>query len=336
MKKLLLILSLIIGFCIEANTPIQAASMDFTADPQTTDTSKGYFDFAAKPGQKQDLTVKVSNVSDHEITLNVDFLNALGNPSGGVAYVKQSQLENSKLTDQKRLAAKYLHGPKVITLQAHENKMVTYTFAAPKDISKGQIVGGLNFLEKSAGQKLPAQNKKTVQINTQLAKMVAVVANFSKQQANLQVKEMTVSSSASNPFLNLHLVNKIPQMAADLQVDYTVKKMSGQKIGHAITAKSPIAAASDFYYQLPWPAKVFKPGVYKVDVNVSAQNPTQSYRHTYTIRVKNQDTRTYAQKSSQTSVQTHSPMMITIVIILLVIIVGLAGVIVRLMKNNNK
>ncbi|WP_025021559.1 DUF916 domain-containing protein [Ligilactobacillus equi] len=333
MKRILLFLGLVGGFFFGVNAPIQAASMNFTADPQTTDTSKGYFDFAAKPGQKQDLTVKVSNVSDHEITLNVDFLNALGNPSGGVAYVKQDQLENSKLTDSKRLASKYLHGPKEITLKPNETKMVTYTFEAPKDVSKGQIVGGLNFLEKATSQKMPAKNKKEVQINTQLAKMIAVVANFSKQQANLQVKEMTVSSSASSPFLNLHLINKVPQMAGDLQVDYTVKKMSGKKIGHAITAKSPIAAASDFKYQLAWPAKVYKPGTYKVDVNVTSKNPDQSFRHTYVVHVKNQDTKTYAQKSGQTSVQTHSPMMITIVIILLVIIVGLAGVIVRLMKK---
>lgn len=131
MKRILLFLGLVGGFFFGVNAPIQAASMNFTADPQMTNTSKGYFDFAAKPGQKQDLTVKVSNVSNHEITLAVEFLNALGNPSGGVAYVKQTQLENSKLTDSKRLASKYLHGPKEITLKPNETKMVTYTFEAP-------------------------------------------------------------------------------------------------------------------------------------------------------------------------------------------------------------
>ncbi|WP_035191314.1 WxL protein peptidoglycan domain-containing protein [Ligilactobacillus equi] len=337
-KRVLYFITLCLGlFSCCYPEKVSALELNFTVTPSAEYNTKGYFDFQTQPGQKKPLTVKLTNNSDKNIVIVVTKLNALTN-NGDISYTAQKQTNNSKLSDQRYLAAQYLHGPRKIPLAARESKDVIYTYQAPDDISKGQVLGGLSFTSASGDDEANyTSSQKSIQITNKVARNIAVVANYQPQKAKLSLGKAKLNNNVATPLIQIEMRNHTTQMGHKFKIGYVLKNNAGKVLStkkiDPQNSGTPFAPVSQWYQSIPWPLKTYQTGHYKLTVTVTTEQPYQKLNRTYNLQVTHHDVTNYQKASGTKNVAKTNWVLVGAVIILAVLVIVLLGI---LLKRTHK
>ena len=228
--------------------------MGFTVNP--TDEKYyglGYFSFQAQQGKTVELPVTISNVSESAITVNITKLNALTSPYGGIQYVKESELPNSRLLDSNYAMAQYLEGDSSVTIAKGESKVVNLKLKTPSNLSKGTLLGGFEFKTKEG-----------------LTRVIGVEAIFSKEQVEVVSDVPVIENSPSSQYIRVPLENKHASISQKINLSYEVYNEDSELVYKGKTEQfkmSPLSSVGyiidlgeDFY---------FDSGKYKIKVGVN-------------------------------------------------------------------
>lgn len=339
-KKLLFLLPLL--FCLVTVLPVKvnAASLNFNVEPATkTNVKNDYFDFNAQAGKSVSLPLNIENESNKEITIKVSKLNALSSITGGINYTADVEAKDSKLLNSNRLASKYISGPDTITLSPHQSKKVTYTYTGPANVTTGEILGGLSFIQADNNDTSNSNKKSAVQIKTQVARMIAIVARYSKINPNLALGKLSLSEDSSTPYIKIGMTNEPAALGQISKISYTLKNEKGKTIGHSTTAKNTamlFAPSSKWKYQIAWPASSYKPGKYTITLEIATVNPAQYLKKTYHFTVKKSNVNDYAAKKGESPTVQGDNWIKYVIIGLVALVIILIITVVALLRKNKQ
>lgn len=319
----------------------KANGMDFDVQPSEQNYANlGYFKLKALPGNDTKLSVRITNLTGNNITVDVNKLNALTSPYGNIQYVPNKELPNSKLLNDKFLMSKYLSGESTINLKGNESKIVTYSLRVPRGIDKGTLLGGLSF-KKHGNVTAKPKNGKAV-INNQVERVIGVEADYSNVKSSLSLSKPFVKTSPSTPFLNFPLKNDKPSIASSILMSYEVFD-GGRSLYKGKTDEFKMAPMSEINYVTNWGAKEFKPGLYTVKVLLKSNGQVLENK-TYKVKVSQYDIDKYKKQlnykpsSKPVPVDGSSlPWVIMIGVSLLGVVVGACiMVLITRVRNKNK
>jgi len=129
---------------------VPAAAMDFTVMPELPDNQRNngnsFFDLKVYPGQEQDITIWVRNVSDKEITVLIELITASTNGSGGINYTSKSVAmdETLKYSFEDIASIPDSH----YTIPAEGSINIPVSLAIPEDPFEGMILGSIRVLRE--------------------------------------------------------------------------------------------------------------------------------------------------------------------------------------------
>lgn len=117
---------------------VLAEGVNFSIVPQfpdtQTDKSLGYFDLLMKPGETQDLIIKLSNTTDKGVTVNTTFSNATTADSGLAVYIPTEKKDDASL---KYNISDYVQFDKQVKVPAKSNVDVKAKVKMPEEAFQG-------------------------------------------------------------------------------------------------------------------------------------------------------------------------------------------------------
>ncbi|WP_332237958.1 WxL protein peptidoglycan domain-containing protein [Sporolactobacillus sp. KGMB 08714] len=263
--------------------PTHAAGLDFDVRPASvTADNLGYFRFAAKPGHSYPLVIALHNLSQHPLTINVTRDNALTSTHGGIQYTLQRKLPYSQLTDKSRAMVPMLEGPNKVTLASGQSMNISYTLRLPDKLTEGVLLGGLSFCSPSTETTSTEKTKgKSLIITNQVERVIgieAVVGN--SPAANISFQKPSVTITASGPIV-LPTIENASATIANINFKWAVYT-NDQKLFSGQTDSFKMAPCSSIGYSIPWGAKTFGPGDYRLEITrqVAGKTVTESYPFT--------------------------------------------------------
>lgn len=284
--KSLFFLSIVTIFCTVALffnvISTNAEKINFDVQPAgETYNEKGYFNFPSEPEQTTDLPVLIKNLSDKELILEIEKLNAITNIYGNITYTTEESLENSNLRDLNFAAAKYIDGPRTVTLHPSESKMVTFLFKNPIDVKEGTLLGGLSFTEKDTKSK---SDKGSV---TTFNRILGVQSNVSTEKIEVITQgPIEIVEETTSPYISVLLENKSPMIAEEVSIEYKVSN-EDKEIFQGETTSFKMSPKSVVTYPINWASNTFQSGEYKITTTVTHKDGKFSEEFDFEIAEKN-------------------------------------------------
>lgn len=315
--------------------------LGFTAQPvDSVYQQVGYFKFNTMPNQITTLNVAIKNTTNKSEVVDAKIQNGLSNPNGSTWYTTLTSAKDTKLLDKNRAITKYVTGPSKVSLKPKEQKVVTYTVKAPSNINTGTLLGGLSFEKESKGQK--HATKSGIVVYTQVATRLSIEANYQSQpKATIDMGNVAdIDVNPTSPYITVPLTNAQPVIAKNIQINYTVYNKDKSKVLFKKTtskAQSTIMAPStSINYHIPWSAKDFNAGKYKLVLNV--ETDTQNTTKEYTINVKGTNVSHYTKISNAKKVVVNqtSPILKAVIAVLSVAVAALLFIIFKRNKKDDK
>jgi len=152
-KKLQFIIAMVLGVILGGSFSMSAYAADgnnvgysvSAKIPKNQINKKNsFFDLKMKSEQKQQLQVRVYNITNQDIRVKSAIHTAWTNAAGSVEYVKPTSSYDPSLHYKMSDIAK-IRGNNVITIPAGSSKLVTADVSMPKTSFKGVILGGWYF-----------------------------------------------------------------------------------------------------------------------------------------------------------------------------------------------
>ena len=126
------------GFAVESIIP-----------ENQVDTTKTYFYLAMEPNQTQTIQVKLRNLQDAPITIQIKVHTAVSSSVGAIDYAKDKPKLDKSLTEPITDLVKRKDGTEEVTLKASEEKTVSFDITTPKTAFSGVKLGSLRFVRKN-------------------------------------------------------------------------------------------------------------------------------------------------------------------------------------------
>lgn len=152
MQKTHKALAIILLFLITAvimQTSALAAGIEFSVSPvfpeNQRDEASGYFDLNVQPGQKQDLSVTVTNQSTEDIVVLVEAITASTNLNGIVNYTTPGPVDETlkhSFSDMTKVPEEF------VTIPAQSDKQITVTVTIPDEPFDGIILGSIQVTKE--------------------------------------------------------------------------------------------------------------------------------------------------------------------------------------------
>lgn len=226
MKKIMSIL-ITLFFVVSPAIYADTGDVPFSVTPVFPDNQSkeitGYFDLKVTPSDQQYLQVKLFNTTTEEIEVEVTANSAVTNANGLIVY--DGHVESKQKNPFSQLAEVE---EKVIKIAPGQTETTRIKVKAPDKHFKGELLGGLYFLQKS-----DSKEKDGVQIKNNYAYAIAVriyEANQNKQVKPelelLQVKPALVDQRTA---VEAEFINKQPVMIGQLKFNAQVFRKGSDK-----------------------------------------------------------------------------------------------------------
>lgn len=265
------------GFADTMNYGVQAEIPE-----NQIDKSKTYFDLLVKPGQKQNLTLTLTNTEDKEIQLLVEPNNAVTNKNGVIDYSKTDQKKDSTL---KVPFKDLVTGNTTITLKPKEKKTVTFELTVPKESFEGMVLGGF-YIHKVASE-AEQKTQENVQIKNEYSYVIAVALRESLTDvpATMKLNEVKPNLENYHTAVTANLQDTMPTIINKLKIDASITKKGSKKVLHATEKENlTMAPNSNFDFLIDWNNDPLKAGIYTL--HLTATSPQGEWTFTEDFEIK--------------------------------------------------
>ncbi|MFK4935027.1 DUF916 and DUF3324 domain-containing protein [Lactococcus garvieae] len=296
-KKLKKIIGTVIVFLLlNKQGLIYGEGAHFTVNPEMPSNQilehQGYFDLLMKPGEKQELTIRLTNTSSETLTIESSFNTAVTNNNGLAVYT-----DNGKKTDSslKYNIKDYVKIPQQTIIPSHSEKNIVVDVQMPNDQIAGTLAGGITLKEKP----LPSekQSKEGVGIINEYRYVIALLMqqNQEKVVPQLHLNKVEASQMNSRNVISMNIQNTEPTYLKDLFVSAHVEGKTGSKIKYDFEkSEMKMAPNSNFNFFIPVSiqgelkgnnSKPLEPGKYHMSMAAYAEESDQGQ---YEVIVDNQ------------------------------------------------
>ncbi|MCL2676368.1 MAG: DUF916 and DUF3324 domain-containing protein [Streptococcaceae bacterium] len=286
MKKLrnLIIVALSVLLLIGGVQSAKADEIAFSVDPNIpanqAEAGSGYFNLLMNPGQKQTVTVKLTNSTNKKVTVESSISSATTNINGLVEYSKNGLKPDSSL---KYNIADYAKVPAETVLQPNTSTTVNIDVTMPSASFKGLIAGGITFKQKSS-ETDQKNNDQGFAIKNEYQYVVALLMRQDKGNLAPDLKLNTVEANQVNSrnVINANLQNPAMSYLNNMNVDAKVTGITDKSLSYSY-ANSAMQMAPNTNFNLPIPvsimgaiqngqfSKPIKAGRYHLDMTVYGQ-----------------------------------------------------------------
>ncbi|WJP98496.1 DUF916 and DUF3324 domain-containing protein [Macrococcus bovicus] len=323
MRKLLTILLLLTSINVY-RADAADNQVPFSVEPilpanQNSDVS-GYYDINLKPGAAQVLQAKLFNPTDRPITIEVSANRAATNNNGLIVYDG-----SEKVSDLGQVATVQ---EKSITLQAGETKVTDVKIKMPSDFKKGEILGGLYFLQR------PEKNDDNqAMLTNNYAYAIAVRLHRENKQAvkpALSLDKVTPELINYRTGIDTKYVNAAPVTLTKMKFHAEVLKKNGTEALYTSDIEDfAIAPDAPFNVPLMFDNKPLEPGEYVYRSSFTKGKEKYEFEKAFTITAEQAD----KINGEAVELDKSSNWWMYAIGILLLIIAGLVYYVVRLNKK---
>lgn len=212
------------------------------------DQSLGYYKLLMTPGQKQTLTIILSNPGTEKITVNLALNGAKTNKNGVIEYA------NREIANDPSLAFAFedlVTGPESVDLAAGETKNVELVIAMPETGFEGVIAGGLQLMKAGQTDNAGSESSGSTVIN-QYAYVVSILLQESEAilQPDLHFNEAYAGQLNYRNSVYVNFSNVIAAYLNDLTVEAQVMKHGSNTVLYE-TKKTSMRMAPNTFIDFP-------------------------------------------------------------------------------------
>lgn len=314
-----------------------ADSMRFVVSPEIPenqkDRNKTYFDLKMKPDQKQTLKVKLTNLTDESLEIEMHTTTAITNDNGVVDY---SQTDLKDFDDSLMFPFSKIATPRQtsITLPAKETDIVLIDLHMPKQSYDGLILGGLHFSEKEKSK--GNSDSSSVQIQNLFAYVIGVSLRETETEVlpNLTLNEIQPSQVNYRNVIKANLQNNQAAVIKKLTVEAKIFMENGTEVLYKGKKEDMrMAPNSNFNYGISLNNKAFKAGTYRLEIDAKADGETYRWIDYFTINAKD------AKKLNDQAVDLEKELInwqVYLIIGLIIIAIFLLLVVLFIINRNHK
>lgn len=298
-KKYIMIVIMILPLFIMGTNPqiVSAAEEDLTYTisvkpvENQIDKNATYYDLLVKPGQKQNLTVVVSNTGKEAKKLRVTPTNAVTNQNGVVDYSRQEK--DYKYDSNLTHPFTSLVGPEqTVEVAAGETKEVTFELAVPNDPFKGEILGGflVDVVEGKDDDKDTSSNGVKIVNKFQLVKAVMLRESEEAVSPELVLNDVKPALVSYRTAVTANLQNTEPVMFGGMKVVAEVTEKGKTDVLKTTTREGlEMAPNSNFDFPIMWGNERLKAGDYTLSLVATSGEKTWKFAKNFTISAEESD-----------------------------------------------
>ncbi|MBD9366693.1 DUF916 and DUF3324 domain-containing protein [Leuconostoc mesenteroides] len=334
-----------LSFFVFAPFSIHAAEMPFTVNTNIPDNQidkkKTFFNLKVQPKQRQRVTVKLTNTTVNDITVNVSVNSAKTNANGVVEYGKTNIKIDKSLKYPITDLVKY---PSNVTVPANSSKEVPFDITMPKEGYDGIILGGIVFQQKDSEAMKNSSSVKGTSIQNHYAYAVALSLKESDKQVvpNLNLLKVNPGQNNARNVINAQLQNDKSILLSNVKVTAKVYARNAKKpVYSSVTRDMQIAPNSSFKYPIALNGTEMKAGNYtlKLDVIGTAYDKSKTWHFTKNFTIKSKQARDLNKSDVDVKANTNNSNWLYILIgaaLLIIIIILIVVIILQRKKNSNQ
>jgi len=283
----LLLVLILIGIGINSQDDRAfAATMEYSVKANLPENqlnkNLSYFDLKMSPGNKQTITITVSNTSDRKMELMIETNTATTNQNGVIDYSKADSKKDSSL---KYAFSDLISPSQKVILEANETKTLPFTIKMPEKSLDGVILGGFYIYEVIQEDKKTSD--KSVQINNEFSYVIGVKLTETNKLVTPELQLNKVKPELLNyrNAVTANLQNIKPVIINNLTVDARITKEGEKKVLHQTKKQSlSMAPNSNFDFPISWDNQEFEPGKYHLYITATAGKETWEFDKMFEIK----------------------------------------------------
>ncbi|MFK4955305.1 DUF916 and DUF3324 domain-containing protein [Lactococcus garvieae] len=235
---------------------VLAEGVNFSIVPQfpdtQTDKSLGYFDLLMKPGETQDLIIKLSNTTDKEVTVNTTFSNATTADSGLAVYIPTEKKDDASL---KYNISDYVQFDKQVKVPAKSNVDVKAKVKMPEEAFQGVMAGGFTFKQETSETDKEDTSKDTsVSVKNEYRYVVALVMRQSEKEVapSLKLNKIEAGQVNNRNVIKANLENSEMSYLNHLNISSKITSQTDQSVSYSYdNTNMQMAPNSNFNLSIP-------------------------------------------------------------------------------------
>lgn len=249
------------------------------------DKSKSYFDLMMKPGDVQEITIKIFNSNKERKTFDINLVYATTSNSGLIDYTvddisKKDESLDISLTE---IASNY---PKEVQIDANSEYDLKITLTMPEEEFDGVVLGGVNI-----SQRLEDDPKQEIMINNQYSYVIGIILreNNNKISPNLHLKDVKPDMLNYRRVISANIQNSEATLIKDLELAGKVfdnNSNSNVPVLEFNKENFSVAPNSNFNFIMHWGNEDFVPGNYRLSLKATSENHHWEWDEEFTIDAK--------------------------------------------------
>ncbi|MGY3766270.1 DUF916 and DUF3324 domain-containing protein [Vagococcus vulneris] len=270
----------------ESNNDNQA--FDFTMSAELPDNQQNkdvtYFDLKVRPGDKQDLKLRVTNTGKKKKKIRVTPTNAKTNQNGNIdysippkSYKQDSSLKNPFTTFVEG-------GSKIVDVAPGKTEDVVFKMTLPKQPFKGLVLGG--FVADLPDDKSNAEDTKGVKIvnKFQVVKAIMLREDDGKVEPELKLNKIKPALVNYHTAVTANIQNIEPVMFGKLKIDAKItKKGSDRVIKSTVAENQEMAPNSNYNFPIMWEDEPLEAGDYTLKMTASTGDKKWPFTKNFNI-----------------------------------------------------
>lgn len=244
----------------------------------------GYFDLAVQPGAKQTVFIRITNLTDAPVPLQVAAVNGLTAVNGGTQYVSGTGTAVAQLLDTQYALSRHLTVPSTVQLAPHATQRLPVTIQVPVD-GQGTYLGGVRLTTPAtSGSATPAgAGGVGFTIRNRVQLVIGIQLNLpSPATPALTIGDVGLSVVPAGARIAINLRNPSASLLGGVSGTYRVTQ--GQtKVLTGSFGPFKMAPMTSIQYPVPW-AGTPVPGTYQVTITGTfAQGTSIQAERSFTI-----------------------------------------------------
>ncbi|MBO0446167.1 DUF916 and DUF3324 domain-containing protein [Enterococcus ureilyticus] len=251
------------------------------------DKSKTYFDLKMTPGQKQDVSLTISNSSKEKATIIITPNIALTNQNGVIDYNQEKAKQDSSL---KVPITDIISDKQKVTLEPQETKDVVFTLQMPEVAFDGTILGGFYITKESTDKE--EKDSESVQIKNRYSYVIGIQLRENEQTVKpvLQLNDVKPTLQNYRTAISANLQNTQATIINNLEVEAKISKKGSTEVLYETTKKDmSMAPNSNFYFPITMNNQPLKAGDYTL--RLTAKDQTENWKFEQDFNISAEDTK---------------------------------------------
>ncbi|WP_428911941.1 WxL protein peptidoglycan domain-containing protein [Niallia sp. Krafla_26] len=258
--------------------------------------TKGYFDLTVSPGEKQSLSVRITNNEDKEVMITMKSANAYTYPTGGMMYEYEINSPDTVLLDDAVRMAEYIKIEETVTVPPLSSVDVPVEISVPE--SNGQtLLGGILFTtqgDETEQQQQVEEGKANFVLKTETVYAIAAQLNLpTTVTSNFFLGEAGFIPENAQVFIVM--TNDAKKIQEEITGTYSVSDQEGNELFNGEFGPFKMAPKSKIRFPFQWGHDTLEDGTYTLTIQGKVEGKSINASETFTIN--NNDVEEYAEKA---------------------------------------